>query len=616
LTIFSFFLAFLAVPGLSGARDGGFSGDPGENGVVVYEIRTPVSAPARASGGTAARSPGNAPKETSDPASAAARGEAAALAASASEAAGTVIFEINRDLARASGIPPASPAAGPEAASGLSGNVPARPTRGPAVENALAGGKNTLAPTEAAGRRPGPNANAGPKPVRLIFLGDIMVHGQQIKVALKKDGSHDFGPQVLNVKPLLEKGMVVGNFETTLSGKDKGFSGYPRFNSPDELLTALKELGVSVLTLANNHIFDKGAEGVLRTAKTIEDAGFFHTGLTLGDMVPNQPLLLEYEGVKFALLNHTYGTNAELKEDPENPVKVNLHGENAILEGIKIAKEHGMDVIVCLIHWGAEYQTTPSPDQKKLAGFAVENGADLVIGTHPHVLQPMTVVPGEKGRALVAYSLGNFVSNQRTPPRERSVILAVDFEKEKDGGAKLSRVSVAPTYVWSNCGRKIPDCRIQLIYAAGDIPPKETPPASPVPGTAGLEARETERSLFFYEDSNPHMAANENFSDAALRMTEVAGPNDARIENAGTRENGAPNPAARNATATDSGTPAADDGMKPKLTERELKKLAETSEGILDFLGAGHEPDETGYFTLWDAANPDVLPEGAKKSPF
>lgn len=440
--------------------------------------------------------------------------------------------------------------------------------------------------------------------VRAVFLGDIMVHDQQLKVARQDDGSYDFTPQFKNVKAFLEGAMVIGNLETTLSGEKAGYAGYPRFNSPDSLLDALKLLGVSVVTLANNHIFDRRGEGVVRTIEVLEKNNFFWTGLRLKDMVSGQPLILEYGGIRWAFLNFAYGSNNQTNsEDPENPIELNIHKEEAILAGINIAKEHGSEVIACIFHWGNNYQFAPNELQVKLAKYAVDNGADLVIGHHPHVLQPMTVLPkGENGHAFVAYSLGNFISNQRTTPRERSVILAVDYEKTDSGEVILSRVSVAPIYVWSDCGRKKGKCSIELMYS-GELPSETAPP--PIPEAVGQgtslqnnePSPEPERSLVLYDDGSAHA------------QEPLVSPENPKTPSP---------PAAVPAPSQEPQAPLPEEAPKvprPEMGPKEFQRILGISKKVVEFLGAESVPDERGFYTIWDAQNPDKLPESSSKTP-
>lgn len=294
-----------------------------------------------------------------------------------------------------------------------------------------------------------------PLRARALFVGDIMAHRQQLATAEARDADGtkywDFRPQFLRVKPLLAgDALVVGNLETTFAGEHRGYAGYPSFNTPDALADALTDLGVDLVTLANNHILDRGAEGARRTTEVLDRAGLPWTGLGLDGVPRNDALLMEHGGLRWAFVNYSYGSNRTLSS---SDVQLNVISDAAISEGLARAWALRPDIVVACFHWGNEYQFVPSIHQKKAAEAALSGGAHLVIGTHPHVLQPMEVRMDHSGSGpaearLVAWSLGNFVSFQRTLPRERSCVLAIDVEKPSEReGVRLVRVSVAPTRV-------------------------------------------------------------------------------------------------------------------------------------------------------------------------
>lgn len=312
-------------------------------------------------------------------------------------------------------------------------------------------------------------ARALPLRARALFIGDIMAHKQQLDAAATgRNGSRewDFAPQFRRVQPLFGgDALIVGNLETTFAGPERGYAGYPSFNTPDSLADALVALGVRVVTLANNHILDRGAGGARRTVEVLDRAGILWTGLGLDDIPKNDALLVEHGGLRWAFVNYSYGSNRLLSS---SDVHLNVISDSAISEGIARARALSPDVIAACFHWGQEYHFVPSAHQRRAAEAALAQGAHLVIGTHPHVLQPMEIRIASSGHGtdarLVAWSLGNFVSFQRTLPRERSCVLAVEVEKAaEDEGARLVRVSVAPTRVAlvpSGEGR-----RAEVVYA-------------------------------------------------------------------------------------------------------------------------------------------------------
>ncbi|MBR1485857.1 MAG: CapA family protein, partial [Synergistaceae bacterium] len=236
-------------------------------------------------------------------------------------------------------------------------------------------------------------------------------------------------------------------------------SGYPTFNTPDIFAYELKSLDIDLLTLANNHIFDKGSEGARRTTEVLDSADLKWIGLGLDDVLSNDAVILENEGIKAAFTNHSYGSNLWPKS---NDVHLNVIDEKDLITSLERAKNLNPDIIIACFHWGNEYQLKPNVHQKRAADIAFNNGADLIVGTHPHVLQPIEIKNLSGDFKAVAWSLGNFVSFQRTLPRERTCILAAEFVKDENK-TRLSKISIAPLWVIAP-GQK----RTEVTYA-GEI---------------------------------------------------------------------------------------------------------------------------------------------------
>ena len=299
---------------------------------------------------------------------------------------------------------------------------------------------------------------------RFLFIGDIMAHQQQLDAAYRKGSSYDFSPQFRRVKPLIEDSFLVGNLETVFAGtkqnnKKLKYSGYPMFNTPDELADTLKSLDVDLLTLANNHIFDKGPEGARRTTEILDSADLTWIGLGLDDVPSNDAVILENDGIKAAFINHSYGSNLWPKS---NDVHLNIIEEKDLITSLERAKNLSPDIIVACFHWGNEYQLKPNVHQKRAADIAFSNGVDLIVGTHPHVLQPVEIKILSGDYKAAAWSLGNFVSFQRTLPRERTCILAAEFAKDENK-TRLTKISIAPLWVIAP-GQK----RTEITYAGTD----------------------------------------------------------------------------------------------------------------------------------------------------
>lgn len=262
--------------------------------------------------------------------------------------------------------------------------------------------------------------------VTLIFAGDIMQHGPQISAAWSdKDSAYNYHPCFSYVKPIIQTfDITIANLEVTLAGPP--FTGYPQFSAPDALAAAALEAGFDVLATANNHSCDRGNSGLLRTIRVLDSLGIARTGTFAdsSDLQKNHPLILEKNNITLALLNYTYGTNG-LPFYP--PAVVNMIDTTAIKADLQNIDKQKTDFTIIYFHWGNEYQSSPSKQQTDLAEWCFRQGVDVIIGSHPHVIQRMEYeAPSDslpKGR-LLAYSLGNYVSNQR--------------DRYRDGGAMIS----------------------------------------------------------------------------------------------------------------------------------------------------------------------------------
>ena len=244
----------------------------------------------------------------------------------------------------------------------------------------------------------------------LMFAGDVMGHDSQIAAAWDKaTNQYDYDPCFQFVKPYIESvDMAIANLEVTLAGPP--YKGYPQFSSPDALAQSLKTAGFDVLVTANNHSVDRGKKGIERTIYVLDSLSIPHTGTFIDDTdrLNNYPMLLQKNGISIALLNYTYGTNGI---PVPKPTVVNLIDTAVIRKDLLQAQALQPDVILTFIHWGTEYESLPRKNQKDLAEFCFRHGTDLLIGAHPHVLQPMEW--RKEKNQLVVYSLGNFVSGQR-----------------------------------------------------------------------------------------------------------------------------------------------------------------------------------------------------------
>ncbi len=272
--------------------------------------------------------------------------------------------------------------------------------------------------------------------VKLLFTGDIMGHTPQIRAAeIKKNKSYNYKPSFEYIAPIIRAAdIAIGNLEVTLPGRPP-YTGYPTFKSPDDLAVDLKWAGFDVLVTANNHSNDSGKKGVIHTIETLKTLGFQQTGTfknkTERDLF--YPLILNKNGIKIALLNYTYGTN-NIPTTP--PTIVNTINWHTIKRDLQKAKKRNPDCIIMMVHWGDEYQLIENKEQRKLADWLAKQGVHLVIGAHPHVVQPVIekVVKKEEDnqdhQSLIAYSLGNFVSNQDKKNTDGGIILEIDIAKD------------------------------------------------------------------------------------------------------------------------------------------------------------------------------------------
>ncbi|MCK4257506.1 MAG: CapA family protein [Halanaerobiales bacterium] len=276
------------------------------------------------------------------------------------------------------------------------------------------------------------------------------MHLPQVKSGLTDDG-YDFNYFFQYVKPIFtEADFVIGNLETTFAGPARTFTGYPAFNSPDELAIALKESGFNIITTANNHSLDKGESGLLRTLDQLDLLGLAHTGTFRTQEEQTEICVVEKNGISMAVLAYTYGTNVPISEGKGYLVNViDLHKMKTEIDK---AHQIGVDLVLVSVHFGEEYQRRPNKKQHMIVDYLFSCGVDLIIGSHPHVLQPYKIYEwftamGEPRKGVVSYSLGNFISNQRTFPRNFGGILSVEIEKN-DKKTEIKEVGFIQTYVY------------------------------------------------------------------------------------------------------------------------------------------------------------------------
>lgn len=291
--------------------------------------------------------------------------------------------------------------------------------------------------------------------ISMCVVGDIMCHNTQYYDAYDSStGTYDFSYVFSNISDELGYAdLTIGNLETTFAGADRGYSSYPTFNTPDALAEDLAELGFDILSTANNHSLDKGYKGLVRTLEVLDKNGISHMGTYSSEEEQSEILVKDVNGIKIAFLAYTYGTNG-IPVPSGKEYCVNLIDKDKIKEDLEKAKSLNVDLISVSMHWGAEYKLKPISEQEKLADFLFENGADIILGSHPHVIEPMetrtiTLEDGTTKEGFLIYSLGNFVSGQVKQYTNHSIILNLEITKHAEGNITIDSIDYTPIYVFT-----------------------------------------------------------------------------------------------------------------------------------------------------------------------
>ena len=266
----------------------------------------------------------------------------------------------------------------------------------------------------------------------LLFAGDIMGHDGQITAARDDStGTYSYDSVFKYISPLIASAdIAIGNLEVTLGGAP--YKGYPAFSSPDVLAAACRNAGFDILMTANNHSADRGTKGIVRSIRVLDSLGIRHTGTWVSSEARDSlsPLMICTESMRVALLGYTYGTNGIVVPPP---VIVSYIDTLKAAAEIKRSVDLGADRTIVFIHWGTEYDTLPDRQQKQTAAALLRGGADIIIGSHPHVLQPMVAEADSSGmKNPVVWSMGNFISNQRTRRRDGGAMIRLDLTVKAD----------------------------------------------------------------------------------------------------------------------------------------------------------------------------------------
>ena len=291
--------------------------------------------------------------------------------------------------------------------------------------------------------------------INLVATGDVMCHTTNFNAAYNNETKeYDFTSVFANISKYITKAdIAIGNLETTFAGKDRGYTGYPTFNSPSALGVALKNIGIDVLSTANNHSLDKGYTGIVSTLDKLDEIGIDHMGTARSEEEQNKVLVKDVNGIKIAFLSYTYGTNG-IPVPAGKEYSVNLIDKDLILKQINLAKEQNVDIICASMHWGDEYKQKQNKKQEELADYLFQNGVDIIIGNHAHVVEPMekrkiALEDGTEKEVFVVYALGNFISGQTIEHTKSTVILDMNIRKNGENGKiTIDSINYIPVYCY------------------------------------------------------------------------------------------------------------------------------------------------------------------------
>ena len=335
------------------------------------------------------------------------------------------------------------------------------PAEAPPAESSQPPAESVIAPL------PEPEPEPEPIVARLAVAGDIMNHDPQIDDAyIPATGEYSYYHMFAEAAPQLKAAdYAVGNLETTLAG-GPNYSGYPNFNAPDGLAFSLKEAGFDLLSTANNHSRDKGMDGIFRTLDVLDRARLAHVGTYRSQAERDASsgiYVADVGGISVAFLSYTYGMNGYTLDD-DKMWAVNLFNKDyyttlcdpdyeKLEQDMAAARALDTDLIAVIMHWGNEYKDQENHHQTNMAQFLAEQGADLILGGHPHVLEPYgtvtaaSVEDGQEHQTFVCYSLGNFISCQIDFKTKVTVVLDLELTKAPDGEVSVTDVRYTPYYM-------------------------------------------------------------------------------------------------------------------------------------------------------------------------
>lgn len=279
----------------------------------------------------------------------------------------------------------------------------------------------------------------------LITAGDALLHGYVYKDAANSDGTYDFSKQLVYVKDLVKDyDLKYYNQETIFGGTELAYSGYPRFNSPSEFGDNMMDIGFNMVSLATNHSIDKGEKGILNAYNYWNNSDILYNGIADSEESRTNYIIKEKNNIKYTLLSYTTHTNG-LPVPSGKPYLVNTFDKEKVLNDINSVRDK-VDVLFVAMHWGVEYTHTPTNEQREIAQFLADNGVDVIIGCHPHVIQPIEKI----GDTVVYYSLGNFISNQPWEYSRIGLMGTLDITKTvKNGESNVSIDNIGGELIYS-----------------------------------------------------------------------------------------------------------------------------------------------------------------------
>lgn len=289
--------------------------------------------------------------------------------------------------------------------------------------------------------------------ITISVVGDLMCHSPQFEYAKVGKDSFDFNPVYRNVKEHLETSdFTFGNLETVTAGmQNGGYTGYPFFNTPVEYLDALKSVGFDLLATANNHSLDRSEKGVLKTIEELNKRRIHYTGTYTSQKDRDSIRIFDINGFRIAFLAYSYGTNG-VPIPKGKDYLINLIEFNLIEQDIRSARNKNAEIVLVHFHFGEEYKREPVTFQQEVVNKTIQLGADIIIGGHPHVIQPLDFYKTNNANldtGIVAYSMGNFFSNQRDRYKDAGLILSMKLKKDfANNNINLSEVNYLPTWVF------------------------------------------------------------------------------------------------------------------------------------------------------------------------